>query len=108
MSHEPEAESQAAVSQAPSESAPAASPAALSKDITTRVLALLVVASGRSVDEIHLESHLVDDLDLDSLDVANYVSMLEEEFGITVDEDAILTSPTVSGVITHVLSRVKM
>ena len=107
MSHEPEAESQAAVSQAPSESAPA-SPAALSKDITTRVLALLVVASGRSVDEIHLESHLVDDLDLDSLDVANYVSMLEEEFGITVDEDAILTSPTVSGVITHVLSRVKM
>jgi len=86
---------------------PASSPDTLVKDITTRVLALLVVGSGMEVGDIHLHSHLVDDLNLDSLEMANHIDMLEEEFGIMVSEDAILSNPTVSGVITHVLSRIK-
>lgn len=39
-------------------------------------------------DQVTMDSHLVDDLGADSLDAAEIVMSIEDEFGIAVDDDA--------------------
>lgn len=42
-------------------------------------------------EQITMDSHLVDDLGADSLDAAEIVMSIEDEFGIAVDDDAAST-----------------
>lgn len=42
----------------------------------------------KDADQVTMDSHLVDDLGADSLDAAEIVMSIEDEFGIAVDDDA--------------------
>lgn len=62
----------------------------MSKDeILARVTELLVQSFDLDSSEVQPTSHLIDDLDLDSIDAIDLVVGLEEETGLDVSEDEI-------------------
>lgn len=50
-------------------------------------------------EQITMDSHLVDDLGADSLDAAEIVMSIEDEFGIAVDDDAASTIKCVKDLV---------
>jgi acyl carrier protein len=50
-------------------------------------------------DEIRLESHLIDDLDLDSIDAIDMTVRLEEKTGLSFNEDDLKSILTVRDVV---------
>jgi acyl carrier protein len=58
-----------------------------SDDTTQELLPFLAEATDTAVDEVHLESHLLEDLDMDSLSVLELTVFTEEKFGVSVEEE---------------------
>ena len=48
---------------------------------------VLVNNLGCSEEEINLESNLIEDLEADSLDIVELIMALEEEFGLTIEDE---------------------
>lgn len=62
---------------------------ATKEEIFKKVKAIIVDQLGVEESEVTLESHFIDDLGADSLDIVELIMALEEEFDIEVpDEDA--------------------
>lgn len=57
------------------------------EEIFARIREVLVESFDLKPDDICLQSHLVDDLDLDSIDAIDLAVGLEEELGLKVEED---------------------
>ena len=57
-------------------------------------------------DKITLESRLVEDLGADSANVMVLIMELEDNFGIMVEDDAIMTLKTVADVVKYIESKV--
>lgn len=53
----------------------------------------------KDADKVTLDSHLVDDLGADSLDAVDIIMSVEEEFGITVEDDAVQNIKYVSDLV---------
>ena len=53
-------------------------------------------------DDITMDTTFVDDLGADSLDVYQIIMALEEEFDLTVDDDAIQTINTVQDLVDYI------
>jgi len=68
-------------------------------DIEAKVKATISEQLGVEEDKITLKSHFIDDLDADSLDIVELVMALEEEFGITIPDDAAEKITTVQSAI---------
>ena len=51
------------------------------------------------VDEISYDSHILDDLGADSLDVVDLVMSIEDEFGIEVPDEALENIRTVEDMV---------
>jgi acyl carrier protein len=60
-----------------------------------KLVAIIVDVLGVSEDEITPETTFTDDLGADSLDVAQIIMGIEEEFDLTVDTDSIENIVTV-------------
>lgn len=58
-----------------------------SDDTTRELLPFLAEATDTAVDQVHLESHLLEDLDMDSLSVLELTVFTEETFGVSVEEE---------------------
>lgn len=54
-----------------------------------------------SEEEIHLESMLYDDLDLDSLDMSQVIIALENKYSIEIEDEIFLEFETVKDIISH-------
>ncbi len=54
------------------------------------------------IDDITLESELVDDLGADSLDVVDLVMTIEDEFGMEVPDEALEKIRTVDDVVKYI------
>ena len=57
-------------------------------------------------EKISLESRLVEDLGADSANVMVLIMELEDNFGIMVDDDAIMTLKTVEDVVKYIEAKV--
>ena len=57
-------------------------------------------------DKINLDSRLVEDLGADSANVMVLIMELEDNFGIMVDDDAIMTLKTVEDVVKYIESKI--
>lgn len=68
-------------------------------EILTRVQALMVELFELKPEQINLDSHLINDLDLDSLDAVDMAVKLEEITGHRVTEDALKSIRTVRDVV---------
>jgi acyl carrier protein len=57
------------------------------------------------IDEISMSSSFVDDLDLSSLEIMSVVSRAEQEFGINISENDLLSIATVEDFVEIILSK---
>ena len=67
-----------------------------------KVRAILSEQFDKSEDEITLDTNLFDDLEADSLDLADLLSSLEDEFDIEATDDVISSVSTVSDVVNYI------
>ncbi len=68
-------------------------------DIEAKVKGIISEQLGVEEDKIKPESHFADDLDADSLDTVELVMAFEEEFGVTIPDDAAEKITTVNAAI---------
>ena len=71
-------------------------------DILTLLRAAMSAEFGLEPDRIELSAHLIDDLDLDSIDLVDIAVSLEEERGIKLDEDDLKSVRTVRDAVNAV------
>lgn len=74
--------------------------------VTNKIKELIANRLNRSLEEITDEARFIEDLGADSLDLTELLMTLEEEFNITLDDDANQII-TVGDAIKYVLSRIK-
>tara|TARA_Y100001970_G_scaffold46780_1_gene59013 strand:+ start:596 stop:835 length:240 start_codon:yes stop_codon:yes gene_type:complete len=61
----------------------------MSEEIKSKVIAMIAVQLGKSEGDVNLDSHFIDDLGADSLDLVELIMSMEDEFGVEIaDEDA--------------------
>jgi len=67
-----------------------------------KVKEVIVNAANIDEDKIKLNASLENDLGLDSLDAVELGMALEEEFGITIDEDKLASFKTVEDIVNFI------
>ena len=67
-----------------------------------KVKEVIVNAANIDEDKIKLNASLESDLGLDSLDAVELGMALEEEFGITIDEDKLASFKTVEDIVNFI------
>lgn len=73
--------------------------------ILEKVKKIIAKQMGVSADGINAETRLQEDLKADSLDTVELVMAAEEEFGIEIEEDVVLTFKTVGDVVKYIESK---
>ncbi len=62
---------------------------------------------GKDRNEITLESDIIKDLGLDSLDIVTLIMAVEDEYGFTADDDEIVGLKTIGDVVSYIDARTK-
>ena len=61
----------------------------MSEEIKEKVISMISTQLGKSESDITLDSHFIEDLEADSLDLVELIMSMEDEFGVEIsDEDA--------------------
>ena len=61
----------------------------MSEEIKQKVISMIAQQLGKAEGDITLESHFIDDLGADSLDLVELIMSMEDQFGVEIaDEDA--------------------
>ena len=79
----------------------------MSNEIEQRILNTITSQLGVSPDSIMLTDSIKDDLGADSLDTVELIVSIEEEFGLTIDDDDCENWVTVNDVIDHIKNEVE-
>ena len=63
-----------------------------------------IIAEQLSVDadKVTLEANIQEDLDADSLDIVDLITTIEDEFDISIPEEAVEEIKTVNDIVTYV------
>lgn len=72
-----------------------------------KIVKLIAEKLGKKVEEIKPTSRLVEDLNADSLDVAEMIITLEDEFGITLPDEEVANMKTVADVTKYIINNKK-
>ena len=75
------------------------------EEIKKRVIEVLADRASMDVQQITLQSRLVNDLGLDSLDAVEMVFEFEESYGIDIPDDQIREFKTAQDVVTYLSFR---
>ncbi len=62
---------------------------------------------GKDRNEITLDSDIIKDLGLDSLDIVTLIMAVEDEYGFTADDDEIVNLKTVGDVVKYIENATK-
>lgn len=62
---------------------------------------------GKDRNEVTLESDIIKDLGLDSLDIVTLIMAVEDEYGFTADDDEIVNLKTVGDVVKYIENTTK-
>lgn len=62
---------------------------------------------GMDRNEVTLESDIIKDLGLDSLDIVTLIMAVEDEYGFTADDDEIVNLKTVGDVVKYIENATK-
>lgn len=62
---------------------------------------------GKDRNEVTLESDIIKDLGLDSLDIVTLIMGVEDEYGFTADDDEIVNLKTVGDVVKYIENATK-
>ena len=80
---------------------------ATKEQILTRVRQILVESFELEPDDVRPDAHLIDDLDLDSIDAIDLAVSLEEETGLDVSEDELREIQRVQDVVELIHGRLQ-
>ena len=72
-----------------------------------RIKKILVEQLGVSEDRITMEANIIEDLEADSLSVMQTIMELEEEFGLTVEDEDVNSLRTVGDIVKYCEEKVK-
>jgi len=75
------------------------------KEIEEKVMEVLADRASMDVKQVTLQSRLVDDLGLDSLDAVEIVFQFEEDYGIDIPDDQIREFKTAQDIVTYLSLR---
>lgn len=75
------------------------------KEIEKKVIDVLADRASMDPDRVTLQSRLVDDLGLDSLDAVEMVFQIEETYGIEIPDDQIREFMTGQDILTYLSGR---
>ena len=67
-----------------------------------KIIKLVAEKLNKKVEDIKLDSKLVEDLGADSLDVVELIMSFEDEFGVEIDTEAIGDLKTIGSVVTYI------
>jgi acyl carrier protein len=76
-------------------------------EIFARVKELLIESFELEPEDVHLQSHLIDDLDLDSIDAIDLAVGLEEEVGLKVEEEELREIRLVGDIVDLVYAKLR-
>ena len=62
---------------------------------------------GKDRNQVTLESDIIKDLGLDSLDIVTLIMAVEDEYGCTADDDEIVNLKTVGDVVKYIENATK-
>ncbi|MGI6221859.1 MAG: acyl carrier protein [Coriobacteriales bacterium] len=71
-------------------------------EVLEKVIAIISDQIAVGVDDIDESTALEDDLDVDSLDLLQIVTAIEDEFNITVEDEAFETVRTVGDAVAYI------
>lgn len=72
------------------------------EEIKNKVVKIISEKLGKKTDDITLESHFVNDLNLDSLDTVEIIMAFEKEFAISIPDDEAEKIRTVGDVVSFI------
>jgi acyl carrier protein len=67
-----------------------------------KIVKLIAEKLNKKVDEVKMESRLVEDLGADSLDVVELVMSFEDEFGITLPDEDVAKLKTIKDIVDYI------
>lgn len=72
-----------------------------------KIKKILVEQLGVAEERVTMEANIVEDLEADSLSVMQIIMELEEEFGLTVEDEDVNNLRTVGDIVKYCESKVK-
>lgn len=75
--------------------------------ILDKIKDIMETELGKNRNDITLESDIIKDLGLDSLDIVTLIMAVEDEYGFTADDDEIAALKTVGDVVNYIEKRTK-
>jgi acyl carrier protein len=78
---------------------------ATTEEVTAQLRDVINKVTGIPVDELELEKSFADDLDLDSLSVAEIVVAIDERLSVRIPDEDIKGLVTVSDLLIYVMAR---
>ena len=72
-----------------------------------KIKKILVEQLGVAEERVTMEANIVEDLEADSLSVMQTIMELEEEFGLTVEDEDVNSLRTVGDIVKYCESKVK-
>ncbi len=75
------------------------------REIEHKVLAVLADKCCMEVEEIHLQSDLIEDLGMDSLDAVETVFEFEEAYGIEIPDERVREFRRVQDIVDYLVTR---
>ena len=74
----------------------------MSSELEDKVKNIIAEQLDADIDKIQLDSNFQEDLDADSLDIVELVMTFEEEFGVSISDDAAEKITTVRSAIEYI------
>ena len=73
--------------------------------ILDKIKDIMETELGKNRNDVTLESDIIKDLGLDSLDIVTLIMAVEDEYGFTADDDEIAALKTVGDVVSYIEKR---
>ncbi len=75
--------------------------------ILDKIKDIMETELGKNRNDVTLESDIIKDLGLDSLDIVTLIMAVEDEYGFMADDDEIAALKTVGDVVNYIEKRTK-
>lgn len=75
--------------------------------ILDKIKDIMAEELGKDRNQVTLESDIIKDLGLDSLDIVTLIMAVEDEYGFTADDDEIVSLKTVGDVVNYIEKQTK-
>ena len=75
--------------------------------ILDKIKDIMETELGKNRNDVTLESDIIKDLGLDSLDIVTLIMAVEDEYGFTADDDEIVNLKTVGDVVKYIENATK-